>query len=500
MLGHRQLSAAEYLGVWQRRWKWALLPLLFGAAAGYLLSRLVPATYTSTASLEEDSRVVGKVPGVDPSYSRLAALRRQALTPERLAALASRYGIAVEQVSRDTTLSPTAVGFALSVNAANPQTARQICAEIIPWLQQEDQKLLQHLTDQAVSGVVTSSPGPTRVFSDSQMADARADREQASSRLSEFRRMHSPELLDARQHLSERKLAEAQSQLDAVNADLKNALQQRSSLTEALLAQKPGTAELRRPAEPAATQALEDQLAAQQAQLVTLQARYTEDYPDVVKAKANIAQLQRKIAEAKKGTGDAGTSRATAGAPASAPSAKSQQQISALDAKIQEKTREQAQLQQDILAARTRADAAAIAAQQFDDLNARAESSQQIYSSMLLQQSQTRGTDSSWPPQAALPRLAAAPSLPERPSYPDPAMFTLWGAGAGMALGLLGIVAGEMNDKSLRTEGDVEHFLELPTLAVIPAAGGGRTHGESGPPGGPTGHRGRKEEGVLADV
>ena len=54
-----------------------------------------------------------------------------------------------------------------------------------------------------------------------------------------------------------------------------------------------------------------------------------------------------------------------------------------------------------------------------------------------------------------------------------------------------------MNDKSMRTAGDVRYFLELPTLAAIPTASAGD---ERGGDGGRMGNQGEKEESVLADV
>jgi len=502
MLGHRQLSAAEFPGVWKRRWKWVLASALFGAAAGYGLARVVPARYTSSAVLEEDSRVVGRVPGVDPANMRLTSLREQALTPERMKALSSRSGISVAQLSQDVAIAATATGFSISVTTGNPRTSQQVCADLIPWLQQEDQKILQHQLNQTSSSGAVPTSAPQRVFSESQLAAARADKDEAASRLSDYRRQHAAELAGAGQRSAERKLADQQTQLEAVSADLNAALQQRSTLTEALLAQRNAPGQGKKTAELPSTQALEEELAAEQAKLVPLEARYTPDYPDVVKLKEDIQQLQKKIADARKAEGDAGGKKSVpAGAVGSTQSAQLQQQINDLDAKIQQKTREQVQLQQAIVAARTQADTSAIAQQELQELTARAESSRQLYASMLLQQDQTRGVDPSWPPQAGSARLMAAASLPERPSYPDPALFTLWGAGAGLAIGLLGIVAGEMSDKSLRTESDVENLLNLPTLAVIPAGGDfGMATGASGPRGGHTSNRGGKEDGVLADV
>lgn len=43
------------------------------------------------------------------------------------------------------------------------------------------------------------------------------------------------------------------------------------------------------------------------------------------------------------------------------------------------------------------------------------------------------------------------------------------GFGAGLALGVALILIMEMRDKSLRTEGDIEMFLKLPTLAMVPS-------------------------------
>jgi capsular polysaccharide biosynthesis protein len=99
-------------------------------------------------------------------------------------------------------------------------------------------------------------------------------------------------------------------------------------------------------------------------------------------------------------------------------------------------------------------------------------------------------------------RIVEPANLPARPSSPDPILFTLGGAGGGFGVGLLVVLLGELRDKALRTEGDIEHFLDLPTLAVIPPAdgpGGKHTDGRAGWRDGMS-ENGEKEEGVLADV
>ena len=171
---------------------------------------------------------------------------------------------------------------------------------------------------------------------------------------------------------------------------------------------------------------------------------------------------------------------------------------------IQEKTREQGRLQQDILSARARLDTASLLGQEYRELTAQSATALSLYTSLLAKQSEARQAAQPEARRQEVPiRVSAAATLPVRPAFPDPVLFTLAGAGSGLTLGLLAIVAGEMRDKSLRTEGDVEYFLELPTLAVIPPVGpgdGSSANGDTFGQGGRTGKRGEKEQRVLADV
>jgi len=70
-------------------------------------------------------------------------------------------------------------------------------------------------------------------------------------------------------------------------------------------------------------------------------------------------------------------------------------------------------------------------------------------------------------------RVMDAANLPERPSYPDRRIFAGGGLAGGLALGLGIALLLEMRDKSLRSEQDVEFFLQLPTLAMVPVVGTG---------------------------
>jgi hypothetical protein len=76
-------------------------------------------------------------------------------------------------------------------------------------------------------------------------------------------------------------------------------------------------------------------------------------------------------------------------------------------------------------------------------------------------------------------RVMDSPNLPEEPTFPNPIIFTVGGIGGGIAIGLSMIVVLEMKDKALRSERDIEFFLDLPTLALLPTLtlGNGKERG-----------------------
>jgi capsular polysaccharide biosynthesis protein len=66
-------------------------------------------------------------------------------------------------------------------------------------------------------------------------------------------------------------------------------------------------------------------------------------------------------------------------------------------------------------------------------------------------------------------RVFDPPSLPERPTFPNRRLFGLGGLGAGLALGLGMVQLSELRDKSMRTKQDIEFYLGVPALALIPS-------------------------------
>jgi capsular polysaccharide biosynthesis protein len=65
-------------------------------------------------------------------------------------------------------------------------------------------------------------------------------------------------------------------------------------------------------------------------------------------------------------------------------------------------------------------------------------------------------------------RVLDPPNLPNKPSFPKKTYFLGGGLGGGLALGLGILYLIAVSDKSLYTERDVELFLRLPVLSMVP--------------------------------
>lgn len=510
MPGHRKLSSSEYLGIWRRGAKWAFACCLLGAGVGYLLTWVLPAKYTGTVTLQSTVRDGdASKPGPQITPDRIAEFRQRVLTPQALRELAGHYevhsggkqapmDVQIAELDRNIVLEPQGTAFRVSFTAADENVARDVCAEI-------SRLFAAAKLPQSEPAAGNSPGGSSRQFLAKQVEEARLHREQQDARLAEFKRKHAGEIgvVDADRGDAQVILAAYNRQLLATDAALKSAQEKRAALTEALFARQPGTTapSTARQKETPQTQALEQELAAKQAELVTLQARYTADHPDVVKMKADIRDLQRRIDDAKRAEVASAANKSASGADAPAQdTAQIQVQIRSLDSQIEEKTRDRDRLQQEIQTAQAQLENAPVVQMEYAEFKRAADAAKDAYDGWVAKQQEFQKTLNGQDPanQSALVAIGQ-PSVAL--TFPVRWQFVLAGAACGLALGLLLPLVGNWGDKTLRTKEDIQYFLALPTLAIIPlAAAGEGTSGIGGPRGGRMGKRGKKEASVLADA
>jgi polysaccharide chain length determinant protein (PEP-CTERM system associated) len=487
MIENRELTVDDYLAMLRRRLKVILIPALLAPLAGFLISFAFPAKYTSRSLVMVDEQKVpeGYVkPVVTEDLSqRIASMQQQVLSRNRLIPVIDRLGLAkrgksvddvvdeiqqnlsIEAVLPDITAArrkrpgqeSNMPGFYVEFSWNNAREAQQVCSELTSMLLAENLKAR------------TQAAQSTTEFLTRQLDEAKKNLNEQDSKMAAFKRQYMGQLPgDADNNL--KILMGLNSQLDA-NTQTLNRAQQDRSYTESLLAQQ--LAAWKSSQNATNPQTLEQQLAALQSQLITLEARYTADHPDVVKTKNDIAELKRKLNEmnsAAAQTTDASTDK---GGVAEPPEIRQiREQIHQYDAAIAQATREQKRLQNQIGLFQGRVALSPAVEEQYKGLNRDYDTAQKFYDDLLAKKSQSEmQTDMELRQQGEQMRLLNPADLAEAPSFPNRIMFAGGGLGGGLVLGLGLALWLELRDKSIRTEQDVIAVLELPMLVSVPWIG-----------------------------
>ena len=486
MLGHRQLNLDDYLEILRRRWWVILIPTLVGCVGAYLFSRTLANQYTShTLVLVEeqevpDSYVKSVVTG--DIGQRLGTMQEQILSRTRLQPIIEKFGLfrndkgkvamedLVDRMRKDISIAPIQSlvstkagelpGFAIGFTANDPRLAQEVCAEITSMFIEEN----VHLRTQSAEG--------TTNFLKTELDQAKSNLDAQDAKLADFKRKYIG-ALPGNEQADMNMLASFTSQLDAVTSQL-NRAEQDKAYEDSLLAQQLSAWETsQKSGGPGGEDTLEQQLTNLQGQLVTTQAHYTVDHPEVVKLKEDIAALEKKIEE---NAAHAKGKTVQAPEPSNRTEPPEMQQlrfqIHQAEVFIREKTREQARLKQQLNTYQARLSMSPGVEQQYKELTRDYQTALEFYNELLTKRSQSEmATSLERRQQGEQFRVMDAADLPEKPSFPNRPAFAGGGLAAGLALGIGITLLIEARDKSLKTENDVEHFLGLPTLAIVPLIG-----------------------------
>lgn len=484
MLGDRELSFEQYLAILKRRVWWLALPALFVPVVVYLGSFIIPNRYTSqTLVLVEEQKVPDnfvKPVVTEELNQRLATMQEQILSRTRLQPLIERFKIFPKEmgtVAMDELvdrmrkmISVTAVhadfgdtsgpkkglpGFYISFTASDPHLAQQVCGEITSMFMEENLKAREQ-----------SAEGTTQ-FLGTQLEDAKRKLDEQDAKLAAFKEKYIGQLPDQEQaNLSV--LSALNGQLDAANQAVARA-QQDKTFAESMLAQQLAAWKASRSGQAQDNDTLQKKLDDLQSQLTSLEARYTSDYPDVIKTKNEIAQVEKEINGASSATANADQTKDES--PQSEPQDIRQLrlQIHQLEDLRLEKTKAQEDLQKQIRAYQSRIQMSPVVEQEYKALTRDYQTALNFYNDLLAKESQSAmATDLERKQEGEQFRVMDPPNLPEKPTSPDRPMIALGGLGGGFALGLGMVFLIEMRDKTLRTDEDVLFYLKLPVLTHIP--------------------------------
>jgi polysaccharide chain length determinant protein (PEP-CTERM system associated) len=480
MIAKGELTIEDFKEILRRRIWILVIPTMICAIGAYVISIFLPSRYTSETVVLVEQPVVPEnfvKPVVEGDVNqRLVTMQEQILSRTRLQQIIEKFGLYTDKADHLTmeemiallrnSITVSAVrpmaetranglpGFTISVEAHQPRLAQQICTEITFFFTEQNLLLRERRAED------------TTRFLTKQLNEAKDKLDEQDAKLAEFQRRNIgalPEEMQTNIGL----LAGLASQLEAASQAV-NRAQQDKMFVQSQLNQQLAAAKL--PQTEADPNTLEKQLRVLQEQLATLRARYTDEHPDVVNTRNEIARLQNRIKEySAAGSSQANTSEKDAVAAETPQIQQLRAQLYQAEMAIRENTAEQTRLKEEISKLQSRVQMSPAIEQEYKTLTRDYQTALTIYNDLLKKHSDSEiATDLERSQEGETFRVLDPPSLPQKPTYPNRRFFAFGGFAGGLGLGL-GIVALlELQDTTMRTDRDVEVLLKLPTLAMIP--------------------------------
>jgi len=478
MIRNGELSMSEVKRVLKRYW-WVLpLTVIGGVSLALGTTFFLPKRFTSRTLVLVDQQTISpdlvKPVITEATNQRLASMQEQILSRSRLQPIIEKFGLypadrtqvhmedLVEKLRAAIEVTPLEPmqgtqnrqlpGFHINVTFDNPQVAQRICSEITTMFMEENSKHID------VEGTNTTE------FFSQHVEEAKRNLDDQDAKLADFKKKYMGSLPDQEQ-ANLGLLTGMNTQLEASSQAL-NRAQQDKAMTESMLAsQLAAWKAVNRGDTPAET--LDQQLSALQDQLNALEARYTSDHPDVIKARNQIEQLKRRMAEAPKGKSAPANTQANAIEPSAIQQYRARLRQDDLD--ISNLIKQQGKIQNQISVLQGKIQSTPAVEQQFKELTRNYQTALDGYNDLLKKHDQSAiARDLNRQQQGENLRVLDPPSLPMTPSFPKKPVFAGVGAGAGLMLGLAILYMLAAFDPSMHTEHDVEVCLQLPVLAMLP--------------------------------
>jgi uncharacterized protein involved in exopolysaccharide biosynthesis len=485
---NRELTMDDYLAMFRRRVKVILIPALLAPLAGFLISYAFSPKYTSQSLVLVEApkipdAVVQQVFTEDLTQ-HIATIEQQVLSPSRLRPMVDRWGLAkggqnvddvMDNIRLNMTIQPVITdlsqfgsgpkkrpgqqsspvpGFNVNYTASSAREAQQICTDLTSMLLEEDLKSRQDATQ------------GTTLFLTKQVEDAKQNLDDLDKKLAAFKNQHIGQLPGDEDN-NMKILMGLNSQLDA-NTQALNRATQDKAYTESMLTQQIAAWKTSQSA--SNPQTLQTQLSQLQAQLIDLEGRYTEDHPDVIKTKGDIAEVKKQLAAINDSSAKATDPGSEKGSASEPPEIRQLRlQIHQYQDMIAQTTRDQKKLQQEISVYQGRVSSSPAVEGEYKELARDYDNAQKVYLDDLAKQGTSKmATQAQQQQQGEQMALLNPASLPDSPSFPNRLLFAGGGLGAGLVLGLGLTLWLELRDKSIRTEADVEVVLGLPLLVSVP--------------------------------
>lgn len=478
--------------LFERRWL-IVACLVAGWAAGTTAGWLLPPKYRSeTVILIEQQKIPEHY--VEPNITtdlqqRLQSMTEQILSRTRLLAVIKKFGLygdnsgqrdpnaLVDRMRKDIKIDLiTAEGrpdqlsaFKISYSATKPQLAKEVTRELTSLFINENLEDRQQLAEDTTS------------FLQSELDQARQNLSEQEEKLRQFRTQHVGELPEQLQS-NLQILGGLQLQLQAANDALSQTEQRnlylRSLLRQYQSSQASGASDGGEPG-PNPVPTKQAQLAALRAQLAELQGRYTDRYPDILRVKQQIAELETQPARDEAAApGPAASSATTTNASSAfteenSPTIQLRSELSANEFQIKAEKTKIASLEGQVQTYQARLNSMPERDQQAAAVTRDYDQSRTYYEALLNKKLQSEmATNLEKRRQGEQFRMIDPPSLPTKPYWPNRLAFSIGGMVAGIAIGLaLAVLLDFFNPRFVQQSELVEfvgsgYVLALPTFTT----------------------------------
>jgi polysaccharide chain length determinant protein (PEP-CTERM system associated) len=489
----RELTMDDYLAMLRRRLKVIVVPMLVAPLAGFLMSYAFSPRYTSQSMvLVEGQKVPTNYvqPVITADFTqRIQTLSQQVLSATRLRPVIQSLALVkpedegklMGEIRANMSVTPVITsmsaagsttvsgkkkssttggspmpGFNVNYTDSDPKRAQKIC-----------NAMTSLLVDENLRSRAEVAKGTTDFLS-RQVEEAKRSLDAQDAKLAAFKRQYLGQLpsdMDSNLKL----LMSLNTQLDASTQTL-NRAQQDKSYAESMLAQQ--LAAWKTSQSSTNPQTLEQQISTLQSQLIQLQARYTDDHPDVIKTKADIAKVQSRLDEINRQASSATQTSAQASANEPPEIRQLRLQIHQYQGVIEQTTADQKKQQSQIRVYESRTAMSPGIEEQYKQLNRDYDTAQAFYRELLAKKSSADlGNNMETQQEGEQMSILSAAGTPDSPSFPNRPLLAGGGFGVGLSLGLLLAIWMEFSDRSIRTEKDVAAAMDLPMLISVPWLG-----------------------------
>lgn len=474
MLGHRTLNVEDYLTILKRRWWVICIPAvivpIIAVGSTYFLTPQYESTSLILIDQQKVSSDVVKPLDLGGLQSQLAIITAQIESRSTIDPIITKYNLYASQhlsmearadlVRKNLVIAPIETqidranglpGFKVIFTADDPHTAQEVCSDITGLYTRNSLLNQQNMTT------------GTTEFIQSQLNEEKRKLDDMDQKKAQFEAKYMGSLPGDEANNSTF-LSSLSSRMDSLNQQIAS-LQQNKTMQETMLAQ---LTQQQTPAVASAKVEAADQVQLDKLQdtLHDLQSRYSDDYPDVKETKREIADLKAQMAK---------EAAAPAPAPAApAPHVDSMQvvqlrtSIRLIQESIDEKTKEQQQLQAQMRSYEGRIALTPEVEEQYNEITRDYQTELANYNKLLAQMNQSQmATALQDQEKGETFTVLDMASLPVDATFPKQSVFAMGGLGGGIVLGVLIVAFQEYRDTALRSERDIWAFTQLPTLAVI---------------------------------